>query len=124
LERAITALVILVVTVMAVASVMAVVSVLSVTKDWLVALGVHAGIAWYNARVHSRLIVQDIALDLLTLTATVRGVSNVERGQTPLEAPIYVEQAAASACRPRTFLSGVLRCRPMTCHGMGVSSST
>jgi hypothetical protein len=118
LERAITALVILVVTVVAMASV------LSVTKDWLVALGVHAGIAWYNARVHSRLIVQDIALDLLTLTATVRGVSNVERGQTPLEAPIYVEQAAASACRPRTFLSGVLRCRHMTCHGMGVSSST
>jgi hypothetical protein len=69
LERAIAALVVLVVIVMAVASV------LSVTKDWLVALGVHAGIARYSARVHSRLIVQDIALDLLALTAAVRGVS-------------------------------------------------
>ena len=69
LEGAIAALLTLVVIVTAAASA------LSVTKDWLVALGVHAGIAWYNARVHSRLIVQDIALDLLTLTATVRGVS-------------------------------------------------
>ncbi|MGH8066569.1 MAG: AsmA family protein [Candidatus Entotheonellia bacterium] len=74
---------------------MATASVLYVTKDWLVALGVRVGIAQYNARVHSRLIVQDIALDLLTLTATARGVSIAERGQTPLEAPIYVKQATA-----------------------------
>jgi outer membrane protein assembly factor BamA len=39
--------------------------------------------------------VQDVALDLLSLTATVRGVSVAERGQTLLEAPIYVTQASA-----------------------------
>ena len=89
LGRAITALLILVAIVMAAASV------LYVTKDWLVALGVRVGIAQYNARVHSRLIVQDIAFDPLTLTATARGVSIAERDQSPLEAPIAVTQATA-----------------------------
>jgi autotransporter translocation and assembly factor TamB len=89
LRRATTALLILVAVAIAAAAV------LYVTKDWLVAMGVRVGIAQYNARVNSRLVVQDVTLELLTLTATVRGVSIAERGQTPLEAPIYVKQAIA-----------------------------
>jgi hypothetical protein len=68
---------------------------LSVSKDWLVVLGTRAGIAAYNARVNSRLTVQDVTVDLLTLTATARGIRIAERGQTPLEAPIYVTQVIA-----------------------------
>jgi hypothetical protein len=89
LGRTITALLILVAVVIAAASV------LYVTKDWLVAVGVHAGITPYNARMRSELIVEDSALDLLTLTATARGVSIGPHGQTPLDAPIYVQQAIA-----------------------------
>jgi hypothetical protein len=89
LRRVTTALLILAALVMTAAAA------LSVTKDWLVALGARVGIAEYNARVNSRLIVQDVALDLLTLTATARGVSIAARGQTPLEAPIYVTQVSA-----------------------------
>jgi translocation and assembly module TamB len=89
LRRVTTALLVLAALVMAAAAV------LSVTKDWLVALGVRVGIAEYNARVNSRLSVEAVALDLLTLTATARGVSIAERGQTPFEAPIYVTQVIA-----------------------------
>ena len=53
------------------------------------------GIAAYNARVNSRLTVQDVAFDLLTRTATARGISIVERSQTPFEAPIDVTQVIA-----------------------------
>jgi hypothetical protein len=49
----------------------------------------------YNARLNSTLGVQNVSLDLLSLTATVRGISIAERGQTPLVAPIYVRQARA-----------------------------
>ena len=70
-------------------------AVLYVTKDWLVELGVRAGIEAYNARLNSRLTVQDVSLDLLTLTATVRGLGIAARGHTLLEAPIYVRQATA-----------------------------
>jgi hypothetical protein len=48
-----------------------------------------------NARVNSKLTVQHIGVDLLTLTATARGIRIAERGQTPFEAPIYVTQVIA-----------------------------
>jgi hypothetical protein len=70
-------------------------AVLYVTKDWLVELGVRAGVEEYNARLNSRLTVQDVSFELLTLTATVRGLTIAERGQTRLEAPIHVRQATA-----------------------------
>ena len=70
-------------------------AVLLVAKDWLVALGLHVDITEYNARVHSRLAVHDVSLDLLTRTATARGVSIAERGQSSLEVPIYVEHVSA-----------------------------
>jgi len=73
----------------------AAVAILSASKDWLVVLGTRVGLAAYNARVNSRLTVQDVAFDLLTLTATARGISIVERSQTPFEAPIYVTQVTA-----------------------------
>jgi len=38
------------------------------------------GSADYKARVHSRLTVHDVSRNLLTLTATARGVSIAERG--------------------------------------------
>ena len=73
----------------------AAVAILSASKDWLVVLGTRMGIAAYNARVNSRLTVQNVAFDLLTRTATARGISIVERSQTPFEAPIYVTQVMA-----------------------------
>jgi len=70
---------------MLVAIVIAVAAVLFVTADWLVALALPVGIAEYNARVRSRLMVYDVGLDPLTRTATPRGVSIAERGQSSLE---------------------------------------
>jgi hypothetical protein len=45
--------------------------------------------------MHSTLAVHDVALDLLTLTATARGVSSAECGQSPLEVPIDLEHVSA-----------------------------
>ncbi len=89
LRRATTALVILV------AIVIAATVVLYVTKDWLVGLGLRVGVAEYNARVNSRLMVQDVTFNLLTRTATARGVSIAERDRTPLDAPVSVKHASA-----------------------------
>jgi hypothetical protein len=67
LRRVTTAL--LVVAAMVIAAAVA----LFVTKDWLVTWGLRVGLAEYNARVHSRLMVHRVGLDLLTLTATAHG---------------------------------------------------
>ncbi len=69
--------------------------VLYVTKDWLVATGIRLGIDAYNARLNSTLTIQDVSVNLLTLTATLRGVSITKRGQSQLEAPVQVKHARA-----------------------------
>ena len=91
MRRATTALRLLIATVIAAAAL------LSVAKDSLVAQVVRVGIAEYTAHVNSKPIVQGVAPDLLTFTAAARGVSVAERGQSPLEAPLYVKQGDAQA---------------------------
>ncbi|MBI3327167.1 MAG: translocation/assembly module TamB domain-containing protein [Nitrospinae bacterium] len=71
-------------------------TVLYVTKDRLVALGVRWGVDAYNTRLNSTLTIQDASVDLLTLTATVRGISIAERVPTSQEAPLQVKQATAT----------------------------
>lgn len=68
---------------------------LYVAKDWLVALGVRVGIAEYNARLNSTLNIEDVSLDVFSLTVTVRGITIAERGQTPLGAPICIRHVQA-----------------------------
>jgi autotransporter translocation and assembly factor TamB len=68
-------------------------AVLYVTKDWLVAMGVRLGIETYSTRLNSTLTIQDVALDLFSLTTTVRGITIAERGHTALDAPIHIQQA-------------------------------
>ncbi len=58
-------------------------------------MGVRLGIEEYNTRLNSTLTIQDVALDLFSLTTTVHGISIAERGYTPLDAPIHIEQARA-----------------------------
>jgi hypothetical protein len=62
-------------------------TILYVIKDWLVGLGVRWGIAAYNARLNSRPNIQEAAFDLLSATATVRGISVTEPGQPPQAVP-------------------------------------
>jgi hypothetical protein len=50
-------------------------TVLLVAEDRLLTLGLHVGIAEYNARMSSRLAVDEVRRNLLTLTARARGVS-------------------------------------------------
>jgi uncharacterized protein involved in outer membrane biogenesis len=70
-------------------------AVLYVTKDWIVALGVRVGIDAYNARLNSTLTVQDASFNLLTRTATLRGVSIAEPGSAPLDPPLSAKYATA-----------------------------
>jgi hypothetical protein len=58
-----------------VATVPPVARVLLLTKDWLLEVVPRVGIAEYNARMYSRLTVDEVRLDRLTLTATAPGVS-------------------------------------------------
>jgi hypothetical protein len=89
LRRATSALLIVV------AMVMAAAAVLAVSKGWLVVLGLRGGVAEYNARANSRLMVHGVGLDLLIHTAAVHRVSITDRGQSPLEASIDVKHATA-----------------------------
>jgi hypothetical protein len=57
------------------AMVIAVATVLLVTEDRLLTLGLQVGIAEYNAHMYCGLTVDEVRGDLLTLTATARGVS-------------------------------------------------
>jgi hypothetical protein len=58
------------------AMVIAVARVLLATKDRLLTLGLRVGIAEYKARMYSKPTVDEVRLDLLTLTAPARGVSS------------------------------------------------
>jgi autotransporter translocation and assembly factor TamB len=70
-------------------------AVLVALQDRLVAAGVRFGIDQYNARLNSILTLEDVSVDVLRLTVTVRGITVAERAPTPLGPPLRVEMATA-----------------------------
>jgi len=60
------------------AMVIAVATVLLITEDRLLTLGLHVGIAEYNAHMYSRLTVDEVRRDLLTPSRR-RGVGSASR---------------------------------------------